>query len=676
MKQGFYFRLAASGIRKNRRLYLPYLLTCTGMVMMYYMIAALAYSTPMQDMMGRTTMGVVLEFGKFVMAVFSFIFLFYTNSFLTRRRKKEFGLYNVLGMSKRHLARILLAETLIVTILSLAGGIASGVVFSKLAELVLLRLLREEINYHVMFSTRAVIEAAAVYLLIYLVLLIYNVLQVGINNPLALMRSEAVGEKPPRAKWIMTVLGALLLGGAYYLAVSIEDPIQAFSLFFVAVLMVIVATYLLLISGSVTLCRFLQKRKKFYYQSKHFVSVASMTYRMKRAGAGLASICILSTMVLVTLSSTSCMYFGMEDMISTRYPYSLSLDVITRNPESWEAMTEDFPVRMTEGLEKNGITVTDCVSYHSAGVLCNREGTDFSRSMAFEHFGNEFCLILVPLEDYNRLVTTPVTLNEGEALAFAPRDSYAENEVNLDGIWSARITAYLESFPENADSLSDLASSLYLVIPDGRNTIRTLWDYYEAHQDYRLALDWYYQTQMEDDSLYAQARTVCDNQLCDLAAEKNMDYWYTLETREGNRSEFYALYGGLFFLGVLLSIVFLSAAVLMIYYKQVSEGYEDQARFGIMQKVGMTSAEIRKSVNSQILTVFFLPLLLAGIHLAFAFPMVNRVLILLQMRNTPLLIATTLGCFSLFALFYSFVYKLTSNSYYAIVCDPKGGEKA
>lgn len=671
MKQGFYFRLAASGIRKNRRLYLPYLLTCAGMVMMYYMIAALAYSTPMQDMMGRTTMGVVLEFGKFVMAVFSFIFLFYTNSFLTRRRKKEFGLYNVLGMSKRHLARILLAETLIVTILSLAGGIVSGVVFSKLAELVLLRLLREEINYHVLFSARAVAEAAAVYLLIYLVLLLYNVLQIGIHNTLALMRSEAVGEKPPKAKWLMTVVGTLLLGGAYYLAVSIEDPIQAVSLFFVAVIMVIAATYLLLISGSVTLCRFLQKRKKFYYQSKHFVSVSSMTYRMKRAGAGLASICILSTMVLVTLSSTSCMYFGMEDMVSTRYPHSLSLDVITRSPESWEATTDDFSSHMTDGLEKNGIAVTDCVSYHSAGILCNRDGTDFSRCLAGEQNADALYLILVPLEDYNRLVSTPVILHEGEALAFAPRGGYEEDTVTLDNVWSAHITEYLDSFPENSDSLSDLASSLYLVIPDGMKTVEQLRDFYEERDDYRLALDWYYQIDMEDDSLYAQAQSVCQDQLGELAAEKNLDYWYYLETREGNRSEFYALYGGLFFLGVLLSIVFLSAAVLMIYYKQVSEGYEDQARFGIMQKVGMTSAEIRKSVNSQILTVFFLPLLLAGIHLAFAFPMVNRVLILLQMRNTPLLIATTLGCFSLFALFYSFVYKLTSNSYYAIVSDNK-----
>lgn len=379
MKIGFYPRLAWSGIRKNKELYIPYLLTCIGMIMMYYIVSYLYTGSLLSTVRGGDIVAALMGLGRFVIGVFSVIFLFYTHSFLIRRRKREFGLYSILGMNKLNLARIMIWESVTVICISLVSGLAFGILFSKLAELLMNYILRADVNYSMQINPENVRQTVILYLVIFLLILVVTLRQIHVTDPIQLLRSENVGERPPKANWPMALIGAALLGIAYYLAVSIEDPVAAMLWFFLAVLLVIGGTYLLFIAGSVALCRLLQKNKRYYYKTNHFVSVSSMVYRMKRNGAGLASICILCTMVLVMLSSTVCLYGGQESSLRSRYPRNIMTD---NRADSYEQLREEnyAPIRaaIEEVLSAHGQTaaarnILDYSYVALAGVL--HEGT-------------------------------------------------------------------------------------------------------------------------------------------------------------------------------------------------------------------------------------------------------------------------------------------------------------
>lgn len=501
MKTGFYPKLAFDGIRKNRRMYVPFICTCIGMVMMFYIISYLHYSDTIASMNGGQIMRSTLNLGSIVVGIFSCIFLFYTNSFLIRRRKKEFGLYHILGMGKLNIARILFWETLLTAVISLVLGIGFGILFSKLAELAMARLTHAQIIYSMHISPDSILFTLTVFGCIFILLFFNTLRQVHFSNAITLVKSESVGEKPPKGNILLGLLGMICLAAAYYLAVTVADPVSALGMFFIAVILVIVGTYLIMIASSVLFCRLLQKNKRYYYKANHFVSISSMAYRMKRNGAGLASICILATMVLVMLSTTVSLYFGNEKSVYFYWHYNFDTN-----------LNRDDQILLANDLSS---TISDFFT-----------------------------------------------------------QSYKQNT----GIMRCQF-----------------------------------------------------------------------------------------ESRAANYEEFLADFGSLFYLAIVLSIVFLIAAVLIIYYKQISEGYEDQARFDIMQKVGMTKREIKKSINSQLLTVFFLPLVGAGIHLIFAFPMIRKILLLFNLTNLHLYTIVTLISFGAFALFYTIVYRITSNAYYHIV---------
>lgn len=353
MKTGFYPRLALDGIRKNKKLYIPYILTGMCMVMMYYVIMFLQFSKNIRSAVESVTVTTVLALGSWVIAIFSCIFLFYTNSFLMKRRKKEFGLYNILGMDKNNLGKIIFWETAVIWAITLVGGLGLGIAFSKLAELAMLSVLQLETNYSFTISSQGLGMSAIIFSVIYLLLLLNSIRQIRHSAAVSLIKSENTGEKPPKANWLFGIAGIVLLAVAYYIAVTIKEPIQAITLFFVAVIMVIVATYLIMISGSVLFCRILQRKKSYYYKPNHFVSVSSMTYRMRRNGAGLASICVLATMVLVMLSSTASLYFGAEDAIVSRYPRDINIEL---SSVSTQILDEDFLNSMRSDIaeiEKN-----------------------------------------------------------------------------------------------------------------------------------------------------------------------------------------------------------------------------------------------------------------------------------------------------------------------------------
>ena len=537
-----YTRLAWDGIRKNGRLYLPYILTCVGMVTMYYMMSELCASDLLRYMKGGGASHLVLGLGSWVIAVFSALFLYYTYSFLIRRRQKEFGLYHVLGLGKRHIALLCVIETAMTAVIALVAGLAIGVGLSFAVELGLRSSMETEVAFTFAIKPAVLLRTVMIYLAIFLLILLSAVVKVGRGTAMSLLHSESYGEKPPKGNLFVAILGAVLLVVAYVMAVSIQEPLKALALFFVAVILVILATYLLFIAGSVALCRMLQKNRSYYYQPRHFVSVSSMAYRMKRNGAGLASICILATMVLVMLSSSACLYFGAEDSLNATYPNEFELSV-------WADDDAALP-----RLEK---ALTDAGAPYGVNVW--EKGT--------------------------------VTRDVGEL------------------VWSAEFDTGLST-------------------------------------EQQLALG-----HAIGEALSGSGET--------------WGYSYTLRAEAAD--DFYGTYGSLFFIGIVLSIMFICAAVLIIYYKQLCEGYEDQPRFAIMQKVGMTAADIRRSVNSQLLTVFFLPLVGAALHMAFAFPMIRRMLLLFELHNTGLFVATVLISFAVLAVVYTLVYKATSNAYYRIV---------
>ena len=537
-----YTRLAWDGIRKNKRLYLPYLLTCVGMVTLYYMMSELCGSPLLDSMRGGASSRLVLGLGTWVIAIFSALFLFYPNSFLVRRRQREFGLYHVLGLGKRHIALLCAIETLLTAAIALATGLVIGIGLSFAVELGLRASIRAEVDFAFRVSGAVVAKTVLVYLAIFLLILLSTLVKVGRGTAVSLLRSESCGEKPPRANVLVAVLGAVLLVVAYGMAVSIREPLQAMLLFFVAVILVILGTYLLFIAGSVALCRALQKNKSYYYQSRHFVSVSSMTYRMKRNGAGLASICILATMVLVMLSSSACLYFGAEDSLNVTYPHEFSLTVWARDAEALPKLE----------------TVLD-----AAGAPY---GVEIWRRGEVEQNGEEV-------------------------------------------IWSGQF----------------------------------------------------------DTGLSREQQLALGGAIGEALNDPDTTQGFSRSFRAEAADEFYGTYGSLFFIGIVLSVLFICAAVLIIYYKQLCEGYEDQPRFAIMQKVGMTAPDIRRSVNSQLLTVFFLPLAGAALHMAFAFPMIRRVLLVFSLNNTALFVATALISLAVLSVVYTLVYRATSNAYYRIV---------
>ena len=673
MKRGFYPRLAWSGMRKNSKLYLPYSLACIGMTAMFYILMHLAYSPALELLSSSGEVSTILRLGSFVIGVFSLLFLFYTNSFLVRRRYKEFGLYNVLGMNKGNISRVLAWEALINALISLVGGLFLGIALSKLAELGLVNIMGGKTDLNLRVSVNALEFTTLFYCGIFLLIYLNSLIKIRRSSASELVKSENFGEKPPRANWLFGLAGIVILAAAYYIAVSIKTPLTALSLFFIAVIMVIVATYLIFIAGSVWICRLLQKNKRYYYKKNHFVSVSSMVYRMKRNGAGLASICILATMVLVMISSTTCLYFGAEDALRDRYPRDISISASysgldSMTDENISALRGEISAAVG-GAETENILDYRCASLVGSlenGILDLSEASIYSTAMTTYDYVAE--VYIVPLADYNAIAGTNESLSSGEAMIYAYRMDYTDKTFAVDELVSFRVKKVLDSFPiADGSAMASIAPTVFVIVPDFADTVAKLGGAVSSSGDEPASLSWNYafDTPVSDEEETAMCERIGER--LSECSQTGGYLYYSRESLAANRADFYGMFGGLFFLGIMLSIAFICAAVLIIYYKQISEGYEDRRRFEIMQNVGMTKKEIRSSINSQLLTVFFLPLIFAGLHLGFAFPFIHKLLMLFNLSNLPLLIGTTAISFGVFALLYAVVFRVTSNAYYNIV---------
>ena len=669
MRIGFYMKLAANGMKKNGKFYIPYLLTCICTIAMCYIVSALSMSPTLAAMRGGELLITLLKLGVWVIIIFSVLLLSYTNSFLRKKRTREFGLYNILGMDKRNIGLILFFETMIMAFVSLLFGLLAGILLLKLAELLLVNMLHADVTYTLIVSWSSIRFTVILFLLIFLLNLLRNLFQITVSRPVELLHSESFGEKPPRANFLMGLLGVLILGGAYYLAVSIEDPISATVWFFVAVCMVIIGTYLLFISGSVVFLKLLQKNKRYYYKPNHFISVSSMAFRMKRNGAGLASICILATMVLVMIASSSCLFFGEEDSLKESHSRDFSITVQERL--SYGTVAPEITASLTKKAEDvmllHNAQASDLLTYSYLNVTCVLDGSalpsDFGESLQTQNNFSGVCqLYFFSLADYNKMMDTDYTLNTYEMLLYKKGGrNYAYQELTLPGQTTYHLKATLKSFFDVEDTNSYIGSTYFIVVPD-IEPLRSL-----LPENYSTFL-WYYgfRTPLSADEQNAMIHDM-EVDLSEIFTENSLGAMLLVESVEGDRTDFLAAYGGLFFLGILLSVAFILAAVLIIYFKQISEGYEDKSRFAIMQEVGLTNREIRRSINSQLLTVFFLPLLFAGLHLCFAFPLIEKILLLFGFLNNKLFILTTLISFAAFVVFYTVIYRMTSNAYYDIV---------
>lgn len=581
-------------------------------------------------------------------------------------------------MGKRNIARILFWETMLTALISLVIGIGFGILFSKLAELGMLRLMHAQATYSMQISPDSILFTITVFGCIFILLFFNALRQIHFSGAISLIRSENVGEKPPKGNWILGILGLGCLVVAYYLAVTVADPVSALGMFFIAVILVIFGTYLIMIAGSVLFCRLLQKNKHYYYKANHFVSISSMVYRMKRNGAGLASICILATMVLVMLSTTVSLYFGMDDVLSNRYPYQFNTTV---SYNSFDTMSDENTASIlklaSDAMDKYECTQSNVSDYRSACFYGYLIDNDFVCDAKFDshsettNYLEGTMFYFVPLSDYNKMMGTNETLASDEALLFSTRYSdYNESTISFEHGMTYTIKKQIDKFRPDGNSMANISTTFVLIVPDIHAAVdaiaalpgneKSVYFYWHYNFDTNLNRD--------DQILLANDLSSTISDFFTQSYKQNTGIKSCqFESRAANYEDFFADFGGLFYLAIVLSIVFLLAAVLIIYYKQISEGYEDQARFDIMQKVGMTKKEIRKSINSQLLTVFFLPLVGAGTHLIFAFPMIRKILMLFNLTNLHLYTIVTLISFGAFAIFYTIVYRITSNAYYHIV---------
>lgn len=673
-----YPKLAWQGIRKNAETYLPYLLMGILMVGVSYIMNYLTRPALMGALsMGGTTL-MVLQMGKIVISVFSVIFLYYCNSFLIRRRMKEFGLYNILGMGKGNIARVMLWETLLTALLVFAGGLLLGLSLSRLVEMALINLLHAD--YTVPMELFYPDGATWVLLLfggIYVLILLANLLRMRLSNPVALLKSENTGEKPPKANWFFGLIGLLILLSAYYVAAVSQSPLEALIFFFIAVLMVIVATYLLLVSGSVTLCRMLRRNKRYYYQTRHFISVSAMAYRMKRNGAGMATICILCTMVLVILTSTVCLYGGTDSMVDAICPQDINLTIgleARDGEENWKRL-DAMQQMALDVTEEMGLTPENITSQRALVATGKVQNGDYGIITDADSLkANVLELTVYPLSVYEQATGETVTLADRELLYASFKTNETFSSMSFYGSAPYRMIRAEKELPKRLLSADYRSAWGCLVVFTNdaeafHSEITALVGEKsgEAMMMDRLALHFDLDSEADTDTQEKLVKTLRSEAMKLTGKEFYGMSSLNVDTRALCRRDYLSFFGGLFFLGMVLGPLFSIAAVLIMYYKQICEGYEDAERFAVMRKVGLTDAEIRRSVNSQVLTVFFAPLLMAGLHMLFAMPMIRLILGAFGLHNDSLFYGIGIGCYVVFAVIYALMYLLTSRRYYRIV---------
>lgn len=661
MSKTFYFRLAFDNLKKNAKMYIPFVLSCILTIMMYYMVSSLSMNPNMMNMIGGDVMQQILSLGIYVITVFAVIFLFYTNSFLIKRRKREFGLFNILGMEKKHLSIVIALESMIVFLVSMVLGIGIGILLDKAFYLLIAKMLNASIALGFYISYQSIVNSIILFLIIFVLMYLFSLIQINLSNPIELLHGDQHGEKEPKTKWLLAIIGLICLGTGYYMSVSIQDPVTAFVFFMVAVILVVIGTYMLFTAGSIVILKLLRKNKRYYYKTNHFISVSNMIYRMKQNAVGLGNICILSTMVLVMLSTTISLWVGMNDIIETRFPRDITVSINSVDSNQALYTIDD----MNYAIEQAGIQTEDELVYRTLSVSAFNQGNTYTfgnENMSLQDISNVVVLYFITLDDYNRTEGTNVSLAPDEVLVFPSGKQFDHKTIDIASN-TFKVNGILDSIKADSNYSANLQNSMFVIV-DSMDTLFMIDDLQkQAYGDNAS----YIHTSYDFNLSKSEEMSVKEATDALIANYPGDTTYMMVDTQEGNYEDLLSLYASFLFIGIFLSFLFIMATVLIMYYKQITEGYEDKKRFEIMQKVGLDKREVKKTINSQVLTVFFLPLVVAAIHIVFAFPMIEKMLRLLYLDNTNLYIMTTVICFGVFALVYVLIYFLTSKVYYGIV---------
>lgn len=666
MRKGLFIKLAVSNIKRNKGTYIPYMITCICCIAMTYMMFFVTQSKDLSVQVPDSVMVTSIMFlGIAVIYIFSFIFLLYSNNFVMKRRQKEIGLYNILGLEKGHIMKMMAVETLFTSVISIIGGIAVGILGSKLALLLLLKILHVPAQLGFYVCVPGIVVCTVLFLPVVIVTLFRNVHRVRLSQPIELLRSGNTGEREPKAKWLMALLGFICLGSGYYIAVTTKSPVTALGLFFAAVLLVMAGTYLLFTAGSIAVLKVMRWKKSFYYKIKNFTSISGMIYRMKQNAMGLASICILSTGVLLMLSTTVSLNMGIEDSLSDMFPYDAGF---TFNHVTFEEVPR-LRNAFDEAVEKEKVPYEEKITQVVLDISVARNGNDMeilTRDTAAS--ANVEYLTVVPEEEYEKISGKTVELKPGEILAF--QENGGKGNISLNGV-AYKVKEWLEEKPTYDRGNNIFYKTTIVVTKEDLQKMDALQKELVGKDRGYLKLEFglYIEGGKEADIKYGNLIREDLEPLTETlkGEEDSVSPWFQSSIREEHYRSFYTLNGGLLFLGIFLGFIFLVGAGMIIYYKQMSEGYEDKERFEIMQKVGMSRKEVKSAIRRQILMVFFLPLLMAVLHIIMAFPMISRLLGLLGMMNTELYILCTAGTIVVFAVIYAAIYMCTAKSYYKIV---------
>lgn len=666
-----YFKLAKTNLSNNKPFYIPYIISSIITVAMLYMMSFLSDNKGLNKIMGADSLATIFRLGVGIIVIFSYIFLFYTNSFIIKRRKKEIGVYNILGMEKRHLSKVLFVETIYSAIISLVCGIIVGIAFSKFILMVLYGIIGIHKTVEFFVNIHGIILCVVSFGILFLLTFLYNFMQIKLANPIELLRGTNVGEREPKTKIFMTIVGVVCLAIAYYIAITTENPLKVLTLFFVAVLLVIIGTFALFTAGSIALLKLLRNNKKFYYNKRHFMAVSGMLYRMKQNAAGLASICILSTMVLVVISTTVSMYVGIQDELMARYPNDVCVtvdynSVIDKSSEIEKAIFDEI----------DSAEVKNKKAFSYLSVFVGQKGDDFTTDKEHLSYQNSYLFYILSKDDFikidNSFKDKIGNISKGEAVVVLNK-KYDKKDIKIFGK-NYKVNKSFEHTEDNDLYVISTLNGLGYIILDNDESVQELYDMQEKmlgkganYYTNKIRFDFKSGNKKQKAAAYKKIDNVVKKYFKENKNDKKEISSYWVESRQENEQNFYLLYGGLFFLGIFLGTMFLMVTVMIIFYKQITEGYDDRERYQILEKVGMSSREVKDTIKSQIRIVFVLPIFAAAVHVTAAFPMVNRILKMLNLNNEKLFAGCLAATIIVFAVIYYLVFKVTSRAYYKIV---------
>lgn len=666
-----YFKLAKTNLSNNKPFYIPYIISSIITVAMLYMMSFLSDNKGLNKIMGADSLAIIFRLGVGIIVIFSYIFLFYTNSFIIKRRKKEIGVYNILGMEKRHLSKVLFVETIYSAIISLVCGIIVGIAFSKFILMVLYGIIGIHKTVEFFVNIHGIILCVVSFGILFLLTFLYNFMQIKLANPIELLRGTNVGEREPKTKIFMTIVGVVCLAIAYYIAITTENPLNVLTLFFVAVLLVIIGTFALFTAGSIALLKLLRNNKKFYYNKRHFMAVSGMLYRMKQNAAGLASICILSTMVLVVISTTVSMYVGIQDELMARYPNDVCVtvdynSVIDKSSEIEKAIFDEI----------DSAEVKNKKAFSYLSVFVGQKGDNFTTDKEHLSYQNSYLFYILSKDDFikrdNSFKDKIGNISKGEAVVVLNK-KYDKKDIKIFGK-NYKVNKSFEHMEDNDLYMISTLNGLGYIILDNDESVQELYDMQEKmlgkganYYTNKIRFDFKSGNKKQKAAAYKKIDNVVKKYFKENKNDKKEISSYWVESRQENEQNFYLLYGGLFFLGIFLGTMFLMVTVMIIFYKQITEGYDDRERYQILEKVGMSSREVKDTIKSQIRIVFVLPIFAAVVHVTAAFPMVNRLLKMLNLNNEKLFAGCLAATIIVFAVIYYLVFKVTSRAYYKIV---------